>query len=167
MRNNQGFTIIELLITITIFAILVALVVSNLVYSQGESALDAVTQTFQTDLKNQQIKSMTGNNGTSSSSQSFGIYISTSTPVTSYKLFQGTPSDTNATTINIGPNVKITSITNEPVISSTAQILFNTNSGIISSFSSNIVIVFTDSVSGKTETVTILNKLGAINAVKS
>lgn len=160
-KKNEGFTLIELVLAMAIFGVLVGLVGSNLFYGRSRNSLDGNVQMFVADVKKQQIKTMTGNVGnTTSTAGQFGVSVVAGDSY--YKLFQGTNAadDANVITINLDNNITIFSTSNVPNIGPVVGIVFIKESGVISNYSSAITIVFKDSVSSATKTVTIGNKFG-------
>jgi len=111
MANKQGFTILELIITMGIFAIVASLTTVNLTNSQRHTSLNSTTTTLISDLKQQQIKSMTGDTEGRSISSSYGIHFDSN----QYVLFHGdsyNSSDTSNFTITLDSNFSFLNLGN-------------------------------------------------------
>jgi len=118
--DHQGFTILELIITMGIFAIIASLTTINLTNSQRRVSLDSLTSTLISDLRQQQIKAMTGDTQGRSSNSAYGIHFDSN----QYVLFYGdsynssdsdnfvVPLDTNFSFTNLG-NVTFSKISGE------------------------------------------------------
>jgi len=152
----KGFTLIELLLVMAIVSILFALIIGNLNSLQQNTNQNASEELLLSDLKLQQLKSMSGDTGESGNFLPFGIYFGTN----SYTLFRGATYnnlDSENFTIELSPNLTFTDVE-----FSSSQIIFAKNSGDISNFSpGNNTITITNSVTGKNSVIT-LNKYGAI-----
>lgn len=149
-KNNQaGFTLIELLVVTAISLTLFALISINLGQVQTNANLASASNLLLADLRNQQIKAMTGNIGSTSTQQPQGIFINPS----SFTLFANNYnlSDPNNFTETISP---ITISTTLP----SNQVLFQAGSGEINAFNSSENTI-TLSFNGQSSTIT-LNALG-------
>src|SRR5678815_1824171 len=83
--NQRGFTLIELLVVIGIITVLFGLASVNLVRPQNIASVQGATDTLVADIKNQQLLSMTGEDGQTATIQPHGIYMTG----TKYSLFAG------------------------------------------------------------------------------
>ncbi len=83
---QKGFTLVELLLVMGVFAILSSLVTINLLRPQIKASVDKSVNTLIADIKLQQIKSMVGDNLNNGTADSHGIYFGTN----EYTLFKGT-----------------------------------------------------------------------------
>lgn len=84
MKNNSGFTIIEIIIVIAILAILLAIVISNFPYFNETTNLNNNVQEFISTLKLAQNRALS-----SDSYSQYGVYINTGVSPNQYVLFQG------------------------------------------------------------------------------
>jgi prepilin-type N-terminal cleavage/methylation domain-containing protein len=85
MPISKGFTVIELIITMGIIAILSSLATVNLVTIQRHTSVSATILTLQADLKQQQLKAMDGDTQViGSASSNYGIRFETN----KYTLFR-------------------------------------------------------------------------------
>lgn len=150
--KESGFTLVELLIVITIIAILFVLSTINLGQAQTAASLSSVTNTLLTDLKNQQLLAMVGEEGSTSAQQPHGIYLQSS----SYTLFADTAysgSDTNNFTVSISPDTLTTTFPAN-------QVVFDTGDGAVNNFTSGNNTI-TVAGNGSSQTVTV-NRFGAL-----
>lgn len=169
-KNTKGFTIIELLIVMGVFAIMFSLVVLNLSRTQSTSSLDADSSTLIAQIKEQQLKAMTGTVGTGfSSPQPYGIYFpasggnSTSYVIFERSVYNPVPSPTNTdVSVTLHPNVVVSNIT-----LTNNSILFNVTSGEVSGYiSGSDSFTIKDTNTQKQKTITI-NKYGSITVVNN
>lgn len=86
-RESQlGFTFPELIIILSILAVVFGFITINLVNSQHRSSLTGTVDTLISDMKSQQLKAMVGATEGRTSADSYGIYFQTN----NYTLFHGT-----------------------------------------------------------------------------
>ena len=138
----KGFTLIELILAISIIAILFGLSTMNLLHAQNSTTVTTVEETLISDLKSQQTKAM---NGTDSGG-SFGIHFSSDS---TYTLFQGTSYDPSS-----GSNSPITI---DAITFSGNDVVFSSING--ETTATTITVAHTNGL----ETKTIqLNKYGAV-----
>jgi prepilin-type N-terminal cleavage/methylation domain-containing protein len=81
--SAKGFTIVELLVVMGIFAILASLSTLNLSHAQHGSYVNATVDTLVSDLKRQQHKAMIGDTEGRGTASNYGIHFDPS----SYVLF--------------------------------------------------------------------------------
>lgn len=86
MKNQKGFTLTELIISMGLFAVLATFVSINLVRPQATSNVDSAINTVVSEIKSQQLKAMIGDTQGGTSTDSYGIYFENN----SYTLFKGT-----------------------------------------------------------------------------
>src|SRR5579862_4938386 len=91
--NSKGFTAIEIILVMSIVAILLGLVTVNLFKFQHKSQLSATVASFLADYKEQQIKAMVGDTSGTATPAAYGVHFET----TSYTLFRGSYGTTNFT----------------------------------------------------------------------
>lgn len=103
----KGFTIVELLVTMVIFATLIGLATINLAGAKQRTSLNTSVEVLVNDLAQQQLKAMTGDTEGRSSPDLYGIHFNNN----KYILFHGTvfnSSDTSNFTVNLGDNITFT-----------------------------------------------------------
>jgi len=72
-QSKSGFTLIEIVLVMGIIAVLFSYTTINLLRPQISANLDSTTTQITTEIKTQQLKSMTGDTENTSDSQSYGI----------------------------------------------------------------------------------------------
>jgi prepilin-type N-terminal cleavage/methylation domain-containing protein len=147
---NKGFTIVELLVVMGIFAIIASLTTLSLSNSQHSSYLNTSVSTLVTDLKRQQLKAMIGDTEGRLVRSPYGIHFESAR----YTLFHDTYSATDAENfiVNLDGTLNFTTL---------GDVNFAKGSGESSGLST---ITIRDSVTGKQKSLT-LNLLGVISAV--
>ncbi|OGD86750.1 hypothetical protein A2164_01605 [Candidatus Curtissbacteria bacterium RBG_13_35_7] len=150
----KGFTLIELMVVMAIFALITGFGALNLVNLQTKSSLAADVNTLVADIKEQQIKTMVGDMGGTASQIEFGVYFESNR----YTLFQGTSYSSNPSNFPIDLSDNTTLTTSFPL----SQLVFSVNSGEVLNFSagSNQITV-QDTINGDQKIITI-NRYGAI-----
>lgn len=155
MKAGPGFTIVEVLLTMAIFAIIAGFATINLIKPQTKASIEGTVTTLVSDLRQQQLKAMAGDGESQTSSQHFGVCLQTS----KYTLFRGStncPSNSDNFDVNVGPNLSIT--TTLPGSSA----IFTKRSGEVSGYvSGSDTITITNTASGEQKILTI-NRYGAI-----
>lgn len=153
---TKGYTIIELLIVMGIFAIFFGFASLNLLGVRSKTSLATTTDVLVSDLRSQQVKSMTGDTGGGPQNINYGIYF---TP-NSYILFKGTynPVDTTNFTVDVDEAIITTTLAG-------SIITFNKGSGEIVGFDPNAnSIRLTSNISTSSKIIT-LNRFGVITGV--
>lgn len=157
IKNNQGFTFVELVIVMGIMTLLMMIASVNLLPVKQKVSLSTTVQSLITDIKEQQLKTMSGE-------ADQGIYFDPDQK--NYFVFKGGAYDPLNTTnfkIPLGDQIIITSLdfTNR-------QMIFLPESGEISSFNPSFTlnkIILQNTFSGEQRTVSI-NKFGVITNVQ-
>ena len=133
-KIKTGFTLIELIVVMGIFAVLSAFISVSLLKGQTGAAVDSTLEVLKADIKSQQTKAMLGGSA-------YGIFFSS----TGYVLFQGSsyvPNLSSNFSIEFDQGVSFTTI-NLP----SSQIVFDSLSGEVNGYSSsqNSVVLTHDS----------------------
>ena len=149
---QSGFTLVELLVVLTIILILFGLTTINLGQSVSTTNTATTVDSLLADLRNQQLLSMVGGNGSSGTQQPHGIVVQ----ATKYTLFSSavySSSDSSNFDVSTGPSVTLS--TTLP----SSQVVFNKGDGSVAGFTagSNTITVTT---AGTSHTITI-NRFGA------
>ena len=140
-RKTSGFTLVELMVVMGIFALMLGFTSINLIRPQTQANLDTTVTTLVSDLKQQQIRAMSGDGPSA-----YGVYLEPNR----YTLFTGSIYSAGATdnfSINMDGGV---------TLSPTTQIVFAQRSGE----TSTTTITVTNTNSNQTKTITI-NQYGA------
>jgi len=152
--KQKGFTLLEILISLTIFATLLGFATVSFLKTQQTSSLNSSVEKIISDIKSQQLKAMAGLSGGDQNGSSYGIYFTS----TSYTLFKGSvfnPSDSTNLNINLDKNINITNI-NLP----NNSLVFSQQSGEITNFDNNNNSITLKNISGNEQKTIILNRYG-------
>jgi len=155
----KGFSLIEYLLVMAIFAILAGLITINLVNTHHRVSLDTSVNTLLADLHEQQLKAMTGDTEGRMTTDPYGIVFGTN----SYTLFHGTysPSASDNFTVSLGQQIQFGTVTFP-----SSQIIFLKGSGEISGFSNGQnTITVEDTTDSNQKTITI-NRYGVVTGIK-
>lgn len=158
MTYRRGFTLVELIIVMTIFAIVAGLITTNLIRPQTSASVDATVNILASDLKAQQIKSMIGDTNTMPTAQSFGIYFENN----KYTLFTGSsynPLDTNNFTVNLDANITLTNFPLPP----SNPIIFSRRSGEVLNFISGQNTLTIQNIETGDQKILTLNHPGSLS----
>src|SRR5689334_15423888 len=90
-QQRQGFTIIEIIVVVAIFATLMSIGYIRATDIQRRAPLTATVDTLIGDLRGQQTKAMSGDARSGASNDNYGIYFQSN----AYILFKGTYSSSN------------------------------------------------------------------------
>lgn len=151
--KHKGFTILELLVTMGIFAVLTSLATINLLGAQHIASIDTTVSTLIADLKQQQIKAMTGDTEGRTAGDQYGIHFETN----KYVLFHGTYNSTDNSNFPVSLDGTL-SFTN---ISDGGNIIFSQGSGESSGLST---ITLKDTATNKQKVFSI-NIYGVVTDV--
>jgi prepilin-type N-terminal cleavage/methylation domain-containing protein len=125
--GKKGYTLIEILLVLAIVGILLSITMVSLSTVQQNTYQNSSLDILLSDIKLQQLKSMSGNLETAGTAP-FGVHFETN----SYTIFQGN-SYVNGTsgnfTVPLNPNVEFNNI-----LFPQSRILFNRGSGEITGF---------------------------------
>jgi prepilin-type N-terminal cleavage/methylation domain-containing protein len=151
--GRQGFTVVELMVSIGILTILFALTTINLTRLPSTTSQSSSYERLVSDLRGQQTKSMVGYNA-----ESYGVYFDTAVTPNKYVLFTGLnySGGTEYYPVELDPYLTFTSVPPTP------QVVFLPGSGDVSGLTGTNTYSFTisDSLTGDPKAITI-NKYGA------
>jgi prepilin-type N-terminal cleavage/methylation domain-containing protein len=152
-HKQKGFTIIELIITMGILAIITSLATINLLNAQHIASIDSTTTTLISDLKQQQLKAMVGDTEGRVAADQYGIHFDAD----KYVLFHGSydPTDTSNFVVELEGTLSFTNISGD------GNIIFSQGSGESSGLNP---IVLKDDQTNKQKTITT-NVYGVITYV--
>ncbi len=156
-RFQRGFTVIELLLSMSIFALLIGIVTLNLNTAQHKATISSTLETLISDISQQQINAMVGETEGRAQADTYGINFAS----TKYILFHGTYNANDST------NFSITLPTVQTITSTfpSSQLIFSQGSGEVQGFNAaQNTITVKDTMSGEQKIITI-NKYGAITSV--
>ena len=154
--NNIGFTLIELIVVLSILITLLGFVTINLSSSQQKTSLSTTIQTIISDMKAQQIKAMIGDTEGRVSASAYGVHFDTD----KYVLFHGAYSAFEASNfvVNLTDTIKFDA-------GSRPEIVFEKVNGEIYQFSIGPdKIILKDTTNGNIRTIRI-NQYGVIEEI--
>lgn len=155
MRKINGFTIIEMVVALGIFATLTAIGYIRSVDIERRAPIGALSDTVIADLRGQQTKAMAGDLGVN-----HGIHFQ----FNEYTLFKGAAY--NALDPSNAVTVLPTNITFSSVTFPDASVIFSKGSGDIAGFTAgNNTVTITQTLTGESKTVSI-NQYGAVTSVQ-
>lgn len=158
-KNHKGFTIPELIVVMSVFMILTGLITTNLVNLNRSTTLNSVITTLISDLKQQQIKAMTGDTEGRTQNDKYGVHFES----TGYILFHGASynsSDNSNFTVNLDNSMEFSNI-----LFPSGNIIFEKGSGKIAGFVSGSDSVSIRNIETKTGKTIKINKYGVITEV--
>ena len=153
----RGYTLIELIIVLGIFAVLTGIATVNLLGFQRQTNITGVVDTFITNVKEQQTKAMSGDTEGRGENSSYGVNIA----LTNYVLFHGTftSGEQSNRIITLPAIAEIT--TTFP----NAQLIFEGGSGELAGYASaNATVTIRDTVSNDQKTI-YFNRYGVVTAI--
>jgi prepilin-type N-terminal cleavage/methylation domain-containing protein len=159
LKNENGFSILEVVLAMSLLAILMGIATINLFSATNKTYQNTATAILYTDLKSQQIKAMNGDTNGSGTTGAYGVYFLP----TQYILFQGitySPSNPTNFAVKIPDDVKFTNI-----LFPNSQIIFASGSGEFANFANgqNSVVINGTGGSLGQKTVTI-NRFGVVTS---
>lgn len=157
---NKGFTLIELMVVITISGILFGLVGINLFKLQNNTTKNNVVGALVSDLKLQQTKAINGASEGRTTSDNYGIHFLSDR----YVLFHGSAyaaSESANFTVELPENVEIlnTTLPNNTII-------FTKISGEFSGFTDGNNTITIQESNNSTDTTITINRYGVITSVE-
>lgn len=160
---ENGFSLIEILLVISLMVIILSLATPNLFNPLGQEKVNSLASDITINLKDAQIKAMYSETLGQAATAEFGVHFSTS----SYTLFRGTvfnPADTNNFSVTLTNGLSIN--LNLPCLSSPNDcnnIIFSKLSGEVQNFDqTKNSLCLTDTLNNRILLTT--NFLGVINA---
>ena len=158
LDKEKGFSFVELIVVVSVMAILFGFVTINLLGTQQHVSLVNIASSIESDIKSQQLKAMEGATS-GGSAYGYGVYVSSH----SYTLFRGTVySASDPTNAVVQVDTEVTLSTTLP----SATISFSQGSGAIPGFvSGNNTITMTDTNNNQTRTLTF-NRYGVVTSIQ-
>jgi prepilin-type N-terminal cleavage/methylation domain-containing protein len=147
--SQAGFSLVELLVVMGLFAVIAGITTINLIRPQTTASQQNTLNQLVSDLRAQQQKAMAGDSGAASTAQPYGVYIQNN----QYTLFKGSSysaADPENFVVAAGANTTITTTFGS------SQVIFTKASGEITGFSAGAnTITITNSVSGVSTVITM------------
>ena len=157
MKHNlqAGFTLTEMMVTLGIFSILVGIVVINVIHLPQQVSLGTEVTTLVADAKSQQLRSMLGDEGGTTTPQTFGVFFQSN----SYTLFAVpyNANDPNNYTVTLSSDLTITNITLP-----SSQIIFNRVSGEVQNYAANTSSLVVKNVTNNEQHTITFNRYGVV-----
>lgn len=157
--HQKGFTLIEIIIVMSLIVMLLGFIVINLSNIQHSSSLNSSIETMVSDIRSQQNKAMIGATEGRSSADAYGVYFSSN----AYTLFHGTifhSTDSANLVIPIDANLLITHITFP-----NNSLVFSQLSGEIANYNVNSnSVTIVDNLDHIQKIITV-NRYGAIISI--
>jgi prepilin-type N-terminal cleavage/methylation domain-containing protein len=155
-QHQSGFSLLEMIIVMTLMLSLLGFITINLVKSQRSVTINTTIDTLIGDMRSQQIKAMTGETEARTNADVYGVYFTSS----NYVLFHGlsyNASDTDNLTIPLDTEFTF----NNPG----KTIIFSRITGNVSGYSAlQNTITISDSTNNQ-QKILRYNGYGAITAV--
>lgn len=155
---NKAYTLIEVSVIVAVMAILLSISTFNLLNFQDRASVDTTVETFVSDIKTQQLKSMSGATEGNPTPSPYGIYMESG----EYTLFTGatyTPADPLNFTVEITNTLEITTTFPQNTL------IFTRGSGEIQGFTAgNNTITIRHGPSDIQKTITF-NRYGTITGI--
>jgi type IV fimbrial biogenesis protein FimT len=151
--SHAGFTLVEIMVTLAIIAILSALTLVNLGRPQTSASLNSTVDMLVADLSSERMLAMAGDAGNAVAAQPHGIQVQS----TAYVLFVGNTfngADTGNFSVDAGDGVQLSTTFAD------GQVLFDKISGEVQNYDANNNTI-TASGGGLSRTVTV-NRYGVV-----
>lgn len=150
----RGFTLPEVVITMSIVVVLLSLTTINLFVAKDKSSLSTTITTLVVDINQQRLKAMVGDTEGETNAEEYGIYFGQ----TNYTVFKGSiylEGDPSNFSIELGDNIQFANNTWP-----SNQIVFAQGNGDVINFTAGAnTIAVENSASGEQKTITI-NRFG-------
>jgi prepilin-type N-terminal cleavage/methylation domain-containing protein len=153
MKRN-GFTLVELLLVMAIFAVLSGIATINLANVQHKSQLSSTVTALIADVRSQQVESMVGDGQGTGAATNYGIRFSS----TSYTLYRTTYGTSNFV-VTLPTNLQLT------FASASSDLVFLKGSGEIPGYSSASAVLTIKDTADNSQKIVKLNRFGVITSV--
>lgn len=156
MKKNRGFTLIETVLVMGIFLAIAGIASMSVGNLYPKANLNVTSDVLMSDIKTQQLKSMTGYSFSSTQIESHGIYFEP----TQYTLFTGSsydPVDTRNIIISPGVNIGLSTVNITDDI-----LVFSAGSGEVINYIAGGTVTVTETNTSQQKTLEI-NQMGAIS----
>jgi len=150
LKLQSGFTVIEVMVVVTIFTLLIGFASINLVRPQTQASLDTIVKTLVSDIRQQQVKAMGGDTDSTSAAIEHSIRFETNR----YIIFRGityNPSEPSNFAVDLDGSLQISPIQEVVFVKRSGEVLVG----------APMTINITNTQTGQQKIITI-NKYGAI-----
>lgn len=155
-KAQKGITFVELVIVLSILLTLLGIVSINLLYTQNSASLNSSVDTLISDIRNQQLKAMSGGTEGRINPDSYGILFETN----SYTLFHGNtfnPNDPTNFRINFSDQIRLSNITFP-----NSRIIFSKGTGDVLNFINGLNTLSIENTGSTRQKTIELNAIGVI-----
>lgn len=135
-NSRRGFTLVELIIVMSIMGILLGLVTVGLSNVRQRTTINTLTQTFVADVRQQQIKAMVGDTQGAATANSYGVHLDTDR----YVLFRGaaySATDPNNFAVDLQDNIQFVNADWDIIFSRIVGDVPTVTDGLVGYWSSN------------------------------
>jgi prepilin-type N-terminal cleavage/methylation domain-containing protein len=154
--NEYGFTLIEMVIVITIFSILLSLTYINFIRPQRSVSSRSIIAILRNDIRHQQLQTMFSQNSSLNSSRAHGFYFDTYS-YTSFTNSSYSAGDGTNYTVNLPTNYEFSSI-NFP----SGELVFASVDGTVSGYNPAQNSVTLRNISNNEEITLTVNNYGVL-----
>ncbi len=157
--HKKGFTVIELIIIISILAILFTVSSVNLLGFYSKNTLATSVTTLLSDMRQQQLKAMVGHTEGQATHDAYGIYFQSDR----YTLFKGpiySSSDPTNFAVVLNPNLQFSTI-----FVPGSQIVFTYGSGQFTDYDSNFNYITLKNIQTDETQTLQLNQFGTVVSI--
>ncbi len=159
-KEQRGFTLIEFLLVMSIFATLAGIATVSLFRFQNESQLNSTLNTFMADLKDQQAKAMSGDTSGTTTADNYGIQFDSANH--RYILYKGTYVATASANFAVSYPNTLTITT----ASASSSITFTKGSGEVTNYASTSAVITIHDSMNNDQKVLRLNRYGVISSMQ-
>jgi prepilin-type N-terminal cleavage/methylation domain-containing protein len=152
--NNNGFTLVEFLLVMAIFAVLSGIAAINLANIQHKSQLASTVTALIADVRSQQVESMVGDGQGTGAATNYGVRFA-STNYTLYRTSYGTANFS----VSLPSNLQLT------YASASSDLVFLKGSGEIPGYASTSAVLTVKDTVDNSQKVIKLNRFGVITSV--
>lgn len=155
-EKRKSFTLVEIMVVVGIMAILLTLSGTNLIGLQNNTYLGTAVTTLVEDIKQQQLKAMTGDTEGRGTLTPYGIHFETNRYILFYSSTYS-PSEVSNVAIDLGNNIQITTNTFPQ-----SAVVFQKGSGEVYNFVSGSNTITLKSTNNNAQQIIQINKYGTI-----
>lgn len=153
MKQSGAFTLIELIVSIGIIAVILSISTTSLLSAKNQASLNTIQTQLVSDLKQQQLKSVIGDTEGRATADMYGVHFDTN----QYVFFHGT-------TYNSGDSSNYTvTLQADLQFNTTGNVIFNRGTGELASGSLTSIVIQNKN-SSKSINFSV-NQLGVITSI--
>jgi prepilin-type N-terminal cleavage/methylation domain-containing protein len=157
--KQGGFTLIEFIVVMGIFAVISSLIGNSLLTSSNHASLDSTVNTFIADLRQQQLKAMVGDTQGLGQNNNYGVYFKPN----AYVLFTGSTYQSTGSanfSVSLPGNTQFANI-----LFPSSQVVFLQGSGEVQNYlNASSSVALKNTYYGTAKTIT-LNRYGVVTGI--